>query len=217
MLAKRLDAGLEILDGVFPKEVRGRLLKYLALIGKWNQVYNLTAVRDPEMMLVRHLFDSLAVLPHVAGPRVADVGSGAGLPGIPLALARPDWQVTLIESSHKKTVFLRQMLIELELGNAEVTMGRVEASRAGKGYDTVISRAFSDLCDFIRLAGHLVAENGRMVAMKGIYPHEELAQIPASFVVENVFPITVPGLDAERHLVMIHPAPAATGKHDEAK
>ena len=134
------------------------MLQYLALIQKWNRVHNLTAVREPEAMLVRHLLDSLAVLPHVAGPRIADVGSGAGLPGIPLALARPEWRVTLVESNHKKTAFLQQARIELNLKNVEVMTERVENFRPTDGFDIVISRAFSDLADFASLAGHLCAQ-----------------------------------------------------------
>ena len=169
-------------------------------------MHNLTSVREPEIMLTRHLLDSLAVLPYIAGPHIIDVGSGAGLPGIPLALAHPDWQVVLLESNHKKTVFLQQARIELKLNNVEVVCERVENFCPTDGFNTVISRAFSDLTDFVKLAGHLCAEgniSGRLVAMKGVYPHEELAQIPPPFMVEKVLSVAVPGLEAERHLVMI--------------
>ena len=205
-LAAQLSEGIEVLGLALPQETQTRMLQYLALIRKWNQVHNLTAVREPEAMLVRHLLDSLAILPHVAGPRIADVGSGAGLPGIPLALARPEWRVTLVETNHKKTAFLQQARIELDLKNVEVMTERVENFHPVDGFDVVISRAFSDLADFAGLAGHLCAPGnggGRLVAMKGVYPHEELAQLPAQFMVEKILPVTVPGLEAERHLVLI--------------
>jgi 16S rRNA (guanine527-N7)-methyltransferase len=205
-LAAQLSDGIEVLGLALPRETQTRMLQYLALIRKWNQVHNLTAVREPEAMLVRHLLDSLAILPHVAGPRIADIGSGAGLPGIPLALARPEWHVTLVETNHKKIAFLQQARIELNLKNVEVRAERVENLQSADGFDIVISRAFSDLADFASLAGHLCASGnggGRLVAMKGVYPHEELAQLPAQFVVEKILPVTVPGLEAERHLVLI--------------
>src|SRR5690606_16493154 len=148
---------------------------------KWNRVHNLTSVRSLEAMLTRHVLDSLAVLPYISGPRIADVGSGAGLPGIPLALARSDWHVTLIESNHKKAAFLEQARIELKLKNVEVVIKRVENFHPKQEFDIVISRAFSDLTDFVRLAAHLGLQGsggGMLVAMKGIYPHEELAQLP---------------------------------------
>lgn len=205
-LAESLADGIAALGFTLPHATQARLLQYLALIRKWNRVHNLTAVREPEIMLTRHLLDSLAVVPHIAGPRIADVGSGAGLPGIPLALVRPDWHVVLLESNHKKAAFLQQACIELKLENVEVAAERAENFRPTAKFDTVISRAFSDLMDFIQLAGHLCAEDGnsgRLVAMKGVYPHEELAQIPPSFMVEKTLSIVVPGLEAERHLVML--------------
>jgi 16S rRNA (guanine527-N7)-methyltransferase len=204
-LAAQLANGLAVLGFALPEETQLQLLQYLALINKWNQVHNLTAVREPEVMLTRHLLDSLAVLPYITGPYIADVGSGAGLPGIPLALARPDWHVTLFESNYKKAAFLQQARIELKLRNIEVVAERVENFIPVDEFNTVISRAFSDVADFVELAGHLCAEgsSGRLVAMKGVYPHEELAQIPARFVVEKVLPVAIPGLEAERHLVMI--------------
>jgi 16S rRNA (guanine527-N7)-methyltransferase len=209
-LSVQLADGSAALGLAIPEAAQIHLLQYLALIRKWNKVHNLTAVREPEAMLVRHLLDSLAVLPYIAGSRIADVGSGAGLPGIPLAIARPDWHVLLVESNHKKAVFLQQARIELGLENVEVMAERVENIGPNKGFDTIISRAFSDLVDFVKLAGHLCAEEseiggdgGRLVAMKGVYPHEELEQLPAEFVAEKILPITVPGLNAERHLVMI--------------
>jgi 16S rRNA (guanine527-N7)-methyltransferase len=190
-------------------EVRLRLLEHLALVRKWNRVHNLTAIRDPEMMLIGHVLDSLAVVPYIAGPRITDIGSGAGFPGIPLALARPDWHVTLVESNHKKAAFLQQVRIDLRLKNVEVVNSRAEEFQVTDGFDTVISRAFASLADFAGLAGHLgIRPGSRLVAMKGVYPHEELLQLPARFAVEKILPITVPGLTAERHLVIIK-APAS--------
>jgi 16S rRNA (guanine527-N7)-methyltransferase len=156
------------------------------------------------MMLMGHVLDSLAVVPCVTGPRIADIGSGAGFPGIPLALSRPDWRVALIESNHKKAAFLQQACIDLQLKNVEVVNGRVEEFQPAIGFDTVISRAFASLADFAGLAGHLALRSGgRLVAMKGVYPHEELLQLGRHFVVEKILPIMVPGLAAERHLVII--------------
>ncbi|SFO10648.1 16S rRNA (guanine527-N7)-methyltransferase [Nitrosospira briensis] len=208
-LPAQLSEGLELLGLTLSPEIQARLLAFLALIQKWNQVHNLTSVRSPETMLVRHLLDSLAVLPYIGGPRIADVGSGAGLPGIPLALARPDWHVALIESNHKKAVFLEQARIELKLKNVEVVAERVESFHPKPEFDIVISRAFSDLVDFVRLAGHLGLQGssgGMLVAMKGIYPHEELVQLPAQFTVEKILQVPVPGLEAQRHLVLIRRA-----------
>jgi 16S rRNA (guanine527-N7)-methyltransferase len=209
-LASRLADGIAALGFTIPQETQSHLLQYLALIQKWNHVHNLTAIREPETMLVRHLLDSLAVLPHITGERIADVGSGAGLPGIPLALVRPEWHVALVESNHKKAIFLQQARIELKLKNVEVVAGRVENFNSAEGFDIIISRAFSDLADFVKLAGHLCRQGdggGRLVAMKGIYPHEELAQLKSElnpqFTVEKILPIAIPGLEAERHLIMI--------------
>lgn len=191
--------GLDVSPGA-----RLRLLEHLALVQKWNRVHNLTAIRDPEMMLMGHVLDSLAVVPYITGPRVADVGSGAGFPGIPLALSRPDWRITLIESNHKKAAFLQQARIDLQLKNVEVVNSRAEEFQLRDGFDTVISRAFASLVDFAGLAGHLaLRSSGRLAAMKGVYPHEELRQLGGRFAVEKILPVMVPGLAAERHLVII--------------
>ena len=204
--ADELAAGLAALGVEVAVNARQGMLDYLALIGKWNKAYNLTAVREPARMLTHHLLDSLSVLPHVRGKHVLDVGSGAGLPGIPLALARPEWQVTLLDASHKKTTFLRQAIIELKLHNVDVVCERVETWNPPHLFDTVISRAFSDLREFLVLAGRLCAKTGVVVAMKGIYPNEELAQIPDNFLLRNVVALRVPGLDAERHAALLQPA-----------
>jgi len=203
ILPSRLADGIAAIGLTIPQETQTLLLRYLALIQKWNSVYNLTALRDPETMLVRHLLDSLAIAPHIDGKRIADVGSGAGLPGIPLALAHPECYVALIESNHKKAIFLQQVRIELDIKNVEVVAGRVENFRFEEGFDIVISRAFSDLTDFVKLSAHLCKPGGKLFAMKGIYPHEELSQLPTQFTVEKILPIAVPGLVADRHLIVI--------------
>lgn len=208
-LADALAAGIRALGLDIAAAAQQRMLDYLVLIKKWNKAYNLTAVREPQKMLTHHLLDSLAVLPYLHGPRVLDVGTGAGLPGIPLALARPDWQFTLLDSNHKKTTFLRQAVIELQLDNVEVACARVEAWAAPQPFNTVVSRAFSDVAEFIALAGRLCAKDGVVIAMKGVYPHEELSQLPQAFRLCGVVPLQVPGLGAERHAALLQPAEAA--------
>jgi 16S rRNA (guanine527-N7)-methyltransferase len=204
---EQLTRGLAALGLDLPPAAQEKLLAFAALLGKWNKVYNLTALRDETQVISHHLLDSLAVLPHLgAAKRLADIGSGGGLPGIPLAIARPDLQVALVESSHKKTAFLQQAKIELQLANVEVHCARVEALQAAERFDAVVSRAFSDLAEFVRLAGHLVADGGVLLAMKGIHPYEEIAQLTSSWQVRETKPLSVPGLDAQRHLVIIERA-----------
>lgn len=205
-LAGELAAGITTLGLDVTSSAQQHMLDYLALVEKWNKAYNLTAVREPAKMLTHHLLDSLSVLPHVRGQRVLDVGSGAGLPGIPLAVAQPEWQFTLLDASHKKTTFLRQAVIELKLANVDVVCDRVETWSSPRLFDTVVSRAFSDLPEFLALAGKLCAKTGVVVAMKGVYPHEELAQVPGDFHLRNVVALNVPGLGAERHAAVLEPA-----------
>lgn len=205
-LAVELAEGLESLGSALPVGAEERLLAYLALIEKWNRVYSLTAVRNPANMLHQHLLDSLAVLPHLAGEHILDVGSGAGLPGIPLAIAWPHARVTLIDANHKKAAFLRQAVIELNLDNVAVVCDRVERWQPDGRFDVVISRAFSDLGQFIELAGRLCSRDGVLAAMKGVYPHEELTQVPDGFKLSEVIALTIPGLEARRHLVIVRPA-----------
>ena len=193
-----LERGLNELALALPADACDRLEEYLALLAKWNRTYNLTAIRDPLEMVSRHLLDSLSVLPHLpmsAGAALADVGSGAGLPGIPLAIARSEWRVTLNDSSQKKAAFLRQATIELGLSNVEVQEGRVEAWRPAARFEVVISRAFADLREFIAKCRHLLAAGGTLAAMKGAAP---AAAEPGCTVVE----LRVPLLEAQRHLVM---------------
>ncbi len=207
MNAQTLADGLARLNLVLPHETQRKLLDYVALVQKWNKVYNLTAVRDADKMLTYHLLDSLAVAPHVAGAKtLLDVGSGAGLPGIPLALALPGMQVTLLDSNHKKAAFLHQAVIELQLGNAAVVCERVEKFHSKQLFSVVISRAFSDLPAFVDQAGRLVAPEGTLLAMKGVHPAGEIAQIKGGFKLSGVTPLTVPGLAAERHLVFLKAA-----------
>jgi 16S rRNA (guanine527-N7)-methyltransferase len=202
-LEDELRRGLDVLQLSLSQDAQAKLLQHLDLVEKWNRVYNLTAVRDRDQMLAHHVFDSLAVVPHVNGATVLDVGSGAGLPGIPLAIARPEMKVTLLEANHKKSTFLKQAVMELGLSNADVASARVETWAAPAPYDVVISRAFSDLGEFVALAAHLCADNGVLAAMKGVYPFEELAQVKEPFETTAVIPLAVPMLNAERHLVLI--------------
>lgn len=201
-----LARGLDALHLPVTGEVEKKLLDYVALIQKWNRVYNLTAVREPGKMLTHHVLDSLAVARHIAGEHIVDVGSGAGLPGIPLALALPRARVTLIETSHKKSTFLKQSVIELGLDNVEVVNARVETWDAPRRFDVVISRAFSDLAEFASLAGHHCAADGVLAAMKGVYPYEEINRLAAGFRVDKVIGLSVPGVEAERHLVLMRSA-----------
>lgn len=202
-LGEKLSNGLGQLGQSLSAGQQRLLLDYIALLQKWNRVYNLTAVREPESMLHQHLLDSLAVLPWVGTGRLIDVGTGGGLPGIPLAIARPDLHITLLDSNHKKTTFLRQACIELGLNNVTVACQRVDAYEPPVLFDMVISRAFSDLSEFLHLSARLCRPGGNLLAMKGIYPHDELARLPPEFSRYEVVALSVPGLEAQRHLVII--------------
>jgi 16S rRNA (guanine527-N7)-methyltransferase len=202
-LAQQLAQGVSELGLTLPAGAQERLLAYLGLLQKWNRVYNLTAVRDAHRMVNQHLLDCLAAVPHVAADTLLDVGSGAGLPGIPLALALPDARVTLLDSNHKKAAFLRQAVTELKLANTEVVCERAETWTPPQGFAVVISRAFSDLAEFVSVAGRHVAPGGRLAAMKGVHPYEEIAQLPRGWHLLQVIPLQIPGLRAQRHLVTI--------------
>jgi 16S rRNA (guanine527-N7)-methyltransferase len=208
-LERTLDEGLAALALHADARMRERLLAYARLLEKWNKVYNLTAVRDIEAMMTHHLLDSLAVIPHLIGARLIDVGSGGGLPGVPIAIMRPDMRVTLLDSNHKKAAFLRQAAIELDLGNASVVCDRAESWRPAQPYDVVISRAFAELSQFVAAAGHLCSDDGVIVAMKGVYPDEELGAVPSGYRLIDVRRIVVPGLAADRHLVLLQPTAVA--------
>jgi 16S rRNA (guanine527-N7)-methyltransferase len=194
-----LDRGLREMSLALPAGARERLLDYVALLVKWNRTYNLTAIRDPLAMVPHHLLDSLAVLPHLPlgeeNARLADAGSGAGLPGIALAIARPGWRVALAESNQKKSAFLRQAAIELRLANVEVHEGRVEAWHPQALFDVVISRAFAALDQFVAACRHLAAPHGVLAAMRGAAP---VALEPGCSLIR----LQVPQLDAQRHLVL---------------
>ena len=194
-----LERGLEEMALALPAGAAERLLGYVALLVKWNRTYNLTAIRDPLAMVAHHLLDSLSVLPHLPlgaeRARLADAGSGAGLPGIPLAIARPRWRIALAEASQKKAAFLRQAAIELALDNVEVHEGRVEAWHPQPLFDLVISRAFAALAEFIAACRHLVAPGGMLAAMKGAAPQDLRADC-------SLIPLHVPLLEAQRHLVL---------------
>lgn len=182
-----------------PDGAQAKLLAYLDLLAKWNRAYNLTAVREPEAMVARHLLDALAVLPHLHGATLADLGSGAGLPGIPLAIARPDIAVTLIESNGKRARFLREAVRALPLANVLVRESRVQDATGT--FATVTARAFASLAEMLAWGGHLLADDGRWLAMKGRIDREEMAAIPEGFRVLGVHPLAVPGVEGERHLV----------------
>ncbi len=179
-----------------------RLLDYLALLYKWNRAFNLTAVRDPARAVSRQLLDSLSILPLVEGPRVVDLGSGAGLPGIPLAIARPGWHFALVDANLKKSRFLRQARMELALENVEVVRQRAEHFRPATPFRSITSRAFASLGEMLAVSRHLLEPGGRWVAMKGRLPREELAALPAELTTE-VVPLRVPGEPAARHAVVI--------------
>ncbi len=181
-----------------------KLLAYLKLLQKWNGVYNLTAVRDPEQMVKQHLLDCLAALPAFQGVHsVLDVGSGGGLPGMVLAIAFPDMRVSLIDTVQKKTAFLTQAKVELGLENVTVLTGRVEQLENAEKFDVITSRAFSELKEFIQLTSHLLKASGHYVAMKGVVPEAEMANLPGEWKVSKVWPLTVPGLQVERHLILM--------------
>ncbi len=206
-IEERIAEGLAAMGLALPKPAQSKLADYLRLIAKWNRVHNLTAVREPEQMVVLHLLDSLALLPHLAGAKtLLDVGTGAGLPGIPLAIARGDLQVTLLDSNHKKASFLTQARTELALDNVQVVCERVEQWHPPGLYDVVVSRAFAELADFVTQSRHLVEPGGQLLAMKGVHPFDEIARIPASHRVEGVVELSVPSLDARRHLVLMKAA-----------
>lgn len=207
-LLQHITQNLQALGYDFPQQetLPGLIERYLLLIVKWNKIYNLTAIRNPQDMLIQHVMDSLTVLPHINGPRIIDVGTGAGLPGIPLALARPDWQVVLVESNQKKAAFLQQVKIELALRNVTVAAKRIEDMGADTRADTIITRAFSGLGEFIALTRQWATEENAhccWAAMKGDCSKNELKQIHEPFGIEKIVALAVPGLDAARQLILI--------------
>jgi 16S rRNA (guanine527-N7)-methyltransferase len=206
-LRQRLDAGLSALRLSLDEATIARLLDYVDLLERWNAAYNLTAVRDPAEMVTRHLVDSLAILPYVSGATLADLGSGAGLPGIPLAIAAPGRETLLVDSNGKKARFLREAVRRLDLRHVRVAESRVE-DVAGT-FDCITARAFASLADMLGWGGHLLAPDGVWLAMKGRFPDDELAGVPESFEVVRTVELNVPRLDAERHLVILGRKPHA--------
>lgn len=200
--ARELEQGIAQLELAVAPEIQQKMLDFLALLQKWNRVYNLTAIRQPERMVSHHLLDSLAVLPHLWPGRWLDVGCGAGLPGLVLALLRPEWAFTLLDSNSKKTSFVQQAAIELGLHNVSVYCARVESWQTEEKFDGIISRAFASISDFTALTHHLLAKEGCWVAMKGVQSRER-EQLPANRAIERVIPLQVPGMDAERCLVIV--------------
>ena len=201
MSRQALAAGLAELHLELSDATQDKLLDFRDLLLKWNRTYNLTALRDPAQAISHHLLDSLAILPHIGSSSLLDVGSGGGLPGIPLAITRPELSVSMVDTVQKKATFLQQASIELGLKNVAVHHARVE-EMTGQ-YAQISSRAFSELALFVSLTRHLLAPGGRWLAMKGVRPDDEIAALPADVTVETIIPLRVPGLDAERHLIIL--------------
>lgn len=206
-LAEQIAAGLAAMHAEVPAVAPERMAAHIELVAKWNRVHNLTAVRETEQMVVLHVLDSLSLVPHLgSAKRAVDVGTGAGFPGLTLAIACPGVEFTLLDSSHKKCSFLEQARAELGLANVTVACDRVEQFRPAQGYDAVVSRAFAELSDFVTQSQHLAAPGARFLAMKGVYPFEEIARMPATHRVAQVVELAVPSLEAKRHLVLLEAA-----------
>jgi len=199
----KLSALLKSADITLTDLQKRQLVGYVDMLNKWNKAYNLTSVRDPEQMLVRHILDSIVVEPHLQGERFIDVGTGPGLPGVPLAIVRPQAHFTLLDSLGKRVRFLRQVQHELKLENITPVQSRVEEFSADPSFDGVISRAFASLNDMVSWCHHLPGSQGRFYALKGILPQDEIAALPKGYVVEQVTALAVPQLEGERHLVII--------------
>ncbi|NJR72156.1 MAG: 16S rRNA (guanine(527)-N(7))-methyltransferase RsmG [Gammaproteobacteria bacterium] len=207
-LATPLAEGIHALGLTLNIAQQQKLLDYIALLHKWNKVYNLTAIRDPREMVGLHILDSLALLPHLlpqmnGGTKMLDVGSGGGLPGICVSIAAPMLEITMIDSLQKKTAFIRQAIGELGLKNADVVCERIEKYQPTRQFNIITSRAFATLTDFVNGAKHLLASDGKFIAMKGVYPHDEIANIPKPYRVSDVIKLKVPCVEGERHLVVI--------------
>ncbi|MRT31495.1 16S rRNA (guanine(527)-N(7))-methyltransferase RsmG [Herbaspirillum sp. CAH-3] len=207
-LTRTLEEGAKSMGLALSAAQIDKLMAYQALLAKWNKVYNLTALRDPAQMVTHHLLDSLSAVSAFAGAqRVLDVGAGGGLPGIVLAIwaaeAQPQMQITLVDTVSKKTAFLNQVKAQLHLGNVSVLHARVEQLPVEQQYDVITSRAFAELKDFVTWSNHLLQQGGKYIALKGVLPQEEIDRLPAGWKVQQVQPLQVPGLDAERHLIFM--------------
>ena len=203
VLQQKLADGLSALPLELNASVQHQLIDYLQLLVKWNRAYNLTAIRQPEQMVTRHLLDSLVIGPYLQGPRILDVGTGAGLPGIPLALAYPDLKFTLLDSNGKKIRFVTQAVAELGLANVDVIQSRIEAFQPECRFDTITARAFASIEELIDQTTRLLVDKGQYLIMKGVYPVAEVEAMPEGYQVEAVHQLKVPALDAERHLLIV--------------
>ena len=206
-LLDKLAEGLTALPLELNASVQNRLLEFLHLLVKWNRAYNLTAVRQPEQMVTRHLLDSLVIGPYLQGPRILDVGTGAGLPGIPLALAYPDYHFTLLDSNGKKIRFVTQAVAELGLANVDVIQSRIEAFQPAGRFDTITARAYASIEELVSQTKHLLADGGQYLIMKGVYPVAEVEAMPTGYRIEATHQLNVPKLDAERHLLIVRLEP----------
>lgn len=210
--ARQLVKGAREMGVLLTDQQQTQLLAYLALLNKWNKAYNLTAVRNPDEMVSRHLLDSLSVLPFITGRRWLDVGSGGGMPGVILAIMQPDAEFTLLDSNGKKTRFLTQVKLELGLDNLQVVNSRVEAFQPEEPFDGIVSRAFSSLADFTNLTRHLSTTETTWLAMKGLYPDSELQALADDFIVQQSEELAVPGCQASRHLLILRRQASANGE-----
>jgi 16S rRNA (guanine527-N7)-methyltransferase len=203
VLEKTLAAGIDTLGLTVTDSQQALLLRYVALLHKWNKAYNLTAIRDPEQMVIRHILDSLSIAPYMAATHCLDVGTGAGLPGIPLAILFPDKQFSLLDSNGKKTRFLIEAQMQLKLTNISVHTERVEQFTSDRLFDGIVSRAFASLKDMVTGCEALLSSDGKLYAMKGIFPEAELSQLPKHFIVEHSHTLSVPSVEEARHLLLI--------------
>ena len=206
-LLDKLANGLNALPLELDANVQSRLIDFIRLLVKWNRAYNLTAVRQPEQMVTRHLLDSLVIGPYLQGPSILDVGTGAGLPGIPLALAYPDHHFTLLDSNGKKIRFVTQAVAELGLANVDVIQSRVEAFQPAGRFDTITARAYASIEELVSQTKHLLADGGQYLIMKGVYPVAEVEAMPTGYRIEASHQLNVPKLDAERHLLIVRLEP----------
>jgi 16S rRNA (guanine527-N7)-methyltransferase len=202
-LKPRLQQGLDSLQCLLGDTGQGQLLQLVDLLDKWNRVYNLTAIRNPADMLAQHIFDSLSIRPFLHDDHILDVGSGAGLPGLPLAIAEPQREFVLLDSNSKKTRFINQAIAELQLANVSVVQARVEAYRPDASFSCIVSRAFATLGDFINGCAHLCSQETVLLAMKGRHPQDEIAAMPDTWVVSAEHELSVPGVTGERRCLEI--------------